>query len=150
MTGLQATLATLAEAMNACRDPWAIYGGAGLHLYGIEDGPLADIDVLVSDRDALVLLEHADISRKQAEPSELFRSRHFLAADFGPVPLEIMAGLEICREGVWQAVDVKESATITAYGSSMQVATRRELIRIFRLMGREKDLRRARLLETRN
>lgn len=148
MTGLQATLIALAEAMTTCRDPWAIYGGAGLYLHGIEDGPLADIDVLVSDRDALALLERADITRKHVPPSALFRSRQFLTAQFGPVPVEIMAGHEICDDGVWRAIDVNESETITAYGSLVQVATRRELIRIFRLMGREKDLRRARLLET--
>ncbi|WP_439633734.1 hypothetical protein [Glycocaulis sp.] len=134
--------------MKTCRDPWAVYGGAGLHLHGIEDGPLADIDVLVSDRDALALLERADVTRKQSEPSQLFRSRQFLNASFGQVPVEIMAGLEVCREGKWWPVEVHESISLGMGDMPVQVASRSELIRMFRLMGREKDLHRARLLET--
>lgn len=148
MTGLQATLIALTEAMTACRDPWAIYGGAGLHLHGIEDGPLADIDVLVSDRDAAAPLEQADVTRKQSEPSQLFRSRHFLTANFGPVPVEIMAGLEVCREGKWWPAEVHESVSLSTGAAPAHIASRSELIRLFRLIGREKDLHRARLLET--
>lgn len=148
MTGLDATLATLARAMSACRDPWAVYGGAGLYLHGIYDGALADIDVLVSDRDALALLARPDVQPKHVPPSDMFRSRHFLKAGLGPVPVEIMAGLEVCRDGDWLAVEAHDVQTVTVGGAPVRVAARPDLIRLFRLLGREKDLRRASLLET--
>ena len=45
---LKETLCTLADTLNALTDQWMIFGGAALALHGVSDGPVSDVDIVVS------------------------------------------------------------------------------------------------------
>ncbi len=145
---LRAALVGIVDRLSACTGPWAIYGGAALHLHGFDDGPLGDIDILMTLEDAEAMAEQAGIASKIVPPSGLFRSREFLCTEIAGMAVEFMAGLEVCRHGQWWPVEVRSVERVAVGEAGVCVASRAELIRIFRLIGREKDMRRAAMLES--
>ena len=50
-------LIAVGEAAQGLREPWWIFGGAAMALYGLTDLHVPDIDVLCARRDAPVLLD---------------------------------------------------------------------------------------------
>ena len=54
MSSLAAALDEVAAALRGARDPWWVIGSAAARLHGAET-PVADVDVLLSERDALVI-----------------------------------------------------------------------------------------------
>ena len=52
-----ASLDILASAASEMQDPWWIFGGAAMVLWGLQDWRAPDIDILCSPRDARRLIE---------------------------------------------------------------------------------------------
>jgi hypothetical protein len=145
---LYAMLATLAREMHiCCADRWTVIGSAAAKLAGA-DVSVADIDLLVSRRDADMLLARWATRRQTVEPNEgdrLFRS-HFARFNFFPWAVEVMGDLELHGEGGWQAVHVADIVSIDIGDVSVPVPSLAEQVRLFESFGRAKDLRRAAIL----
>lgn len=148
---LAATLAGLRPALQAMRDPWWIIGSAGLALLGAFDERPEDVDLLTSADDAEALNDswrgHVQADRHPADGVQ-FRSVYARFVHF-PLPVEVMGGLEVRRNGSWEALAVRESEVAVVDGFEVRVPALAEQIRILRLFGRDKDLAKAALAETR-
>ncbi|WP_037488001.1 hypothetical protein [Sphingomonas phyllosphaerae] len=136
-----AALAQVATALRDTRDPWWVIGSAAVRLHGAETS-VADIDVLVSERDAGSVLRDWPRAVTIGAASERFRSHPFARLEGAALPVEVMADLELCTDGVWRRV---LPATRVAV-AGVFVPARDELAAILRAFGRDKDVARAGLL----
>lgn len=127
--------ALLADA----QDDWWLIGSAAVWLHGSDPGGIADIDVVLSERDAEQLLEPRGILPQTLPPHELFHSRWFARWEGTPVPVEFMAGFSIMEDGEWKPV-----LPASREGKNgLFVPSREELKSLLHRFGRGKDLQRA-------
>lgn len=131
--------------MAPARDPWWIIAGAAAALHGAA-GPVGDVDVLASERDAVALLTTLGI-RSATAPSDRFRSAVFACWAGTPLPIEIMAGFEVHTIEGWRPATPATRVTkmvgeVPLYGPDIP-----ELIAHCALFGRPKDIARASLLQ---
>ncbi|PIX61130.1 MAG: hypothetical protein COZ47_03690 [Lysobacterales bacterium CG_4_10_14_3_um_filter_64_11] len=140
---------TLSAALSAlqihCREPWWLIGSAALHVAGVPDIAVHDVDVLVSDGDAMRLLaqwhERID-SAFQPERGDLFRSRFGRVSGFA-LPVEVMGNLELFRAGGWQAVRPTDREMVEWQGLLVAVPSLGAQCAILESFGRPKDLAKA-------
>lgn len=146
-TPLTLSLETIASATPALRDPWWVFGGTAMALAGLEGLHVPDIDILTSPRDARTLLDALG-GEAVPDPGEgVFRSRVFGRILTTPVPLEIMAEMDIRDGGDWVPVRFHTRVSVTVGDAVVFIPTAREQIDMARLFGRPKDLQRAEALE---
>ena len=101
---LVATLHVLADAARELEDPWWVFGGAAMALAGLDDLHVPDVDVMASPRDARRLIE-ALHGRPVADPGEgLFRSQVFGQILTTPVPIDVMAQMDVRSGADWSPV----------------------------------------------
>jgi len=130
---------------NHCREPWWLIGSAALHISGVLDIAVHDVDVMVSDADARRLLAHWRESIDPAfrpERPDLFRS-HFGRIRGYALPVEVMGNLELFRDGVWQAVCPADRAVVEWQGLSVAVPGLAAQCAILESFGRAKDIAKA-------
>ena len=143
---LARTLDRLAEAAATLQEPWWVFGGAAMALLGL-DIETPDVDVLVADTDALPLIEALGGRLNPTGGPGQFRSRIFGSAGGAPLPIEVMAGLEVLGGGCWRAVLPRTRVTIPWGRAHLFVPSLEEQAAICRLFGRSKDMSRAAGLE---
>ncbi|MDP1696443.1 MAG: hypothetical protein Q8L45_01430 [Xanthomonadaceae bacterium] len=143
---VQATLSAIVPTLHHhCREPWWLIGSAALHVAGVPDIAVHDIDVLVSDADAVRLLAHWHEridNAFQPERSDLFRSRFGRISGFA-LPLEVMGNLELFRDGTWQPVRPADREVVEWRGLSVPVPSLVAQCAILESFGRAKDIARA-------
>lgn len=144
---LAATLDVLAPHLQRLKDPWRLFGSAAMELLGAPGVTAADVDLLVSEADGLALIEGLGAERI-AGGTALFRSKVFGKASATPLPVEIMAGFEVCTAGEWRPVRMETAREIAWKGTQLVVPELEEQIALCNLFGREKDLVRAAALES--
>lgn len=145
---LIATLDIVASAASALQDPWWIYGGAAMALAGLEDLHVPDVDVIASPRDARALIE-ALHGRLSEDPGEgLFRSHVFGQILTTPIPVDVMAEMDVRDGGDWTRVNFQTRVPVDVDGATVFIPSVSEQIATCRLFGRPKDLERAARLET--
>lgn len=144
---LELTLDVIARSGPGLFDPWWVFGSAGMALVGVPDLSPPDVDLIVSERDALTLIELWDAERVPAAPSPLFRSTIFAKAQIAPIPIEVMAGFEAFSDGGWSAVVPATRHHIPWRAGALFTPTASEQAAICRRFGRPKDLARVALLE---
>lgn len=132
----------VAAAMRQARDPWWIIAGAAAALHGVE-GPVADVDVLASERDAGRMAQGLDLPIAPGGTSDRFRSAVFLRWTAPPIAVEIMAGFEVRAGGRWTAVAPATRVAVPVGKDRVFVPERAELRDMLLLFGREKDHKRA-------
>lgn len=142
------TLEQLARSLAQCDDPWWLLGSAAAALSGADVGPVRDIDVLVSARDAERLMTAFGWQDVSEGGTALYRSAPFLRPTLGPVPVEIMANYELCHLDEWRPVWPDTRHAIEAGSCVVFVPSITEQIDILRRLGREKDTQRIWALET--
>jgi hypothetical protein len=133
---LAASLQLITDAAAIFQDRWLLIGSAAAHVAGADVGAIADIDLLLSERDINALDTHwRSRKRMDVQPSDRFRSKIFHRFD-APLPIEAMAGFELkAPNGDWLRLAPKTRQQFGAFyapGVSEQ-------IEILKLMGREKD-----------
>ncbi len=140
---LTTTLSQVAAALRSAHDPWWVIGSAAVWLHGVGTA-VSDVDVLTSASasDARAMLA-AWPDAVIGAAGERFRSQPYARLPGRGLPIEIMAGIEVRVGHIWRAV---RPMTRTAR-AGVFVPERAELVAILRLFGRDKDLRRAALLE---
>ena len=143
-----ASLDILASAASEMQDPWWIFGGAAMVLWGLRDWRAPDIDIMASPRDARRLIEalHGEVT---PDPGEgLFRSQVFGQILTTPVPLDVMAGMDVRAGGDWVPVTFSTRVPIVLEDFTVFTPSINEQIETCRLFGRPKDLLRAEMLES--
>jgi hypothetical protein len=144
---LQDGLVAVGEAARDLDQPWWIFGGAAMALYGLTDLHVPDIDVLCAPRDARALLAALD-GQIVPDPGEgLFRSTVFGRAPDQPILVEVMAGLEARDGGEWRPVAFTSRRPVFIDDVPLFVPDIRDHIALYRLFGRPKDLARIEQLE---
>jgi hypothetical protein len=141
MSPLAAALDEVATTLRGARDPWWVIGSAAAWLHGAATS-VADIDVLLSPRDAHDVIAAWCGDVVIGAPGEHFRSCPFARLEGATLPIELMAGLRVCSAGRWLAV---RPATRQSVGE-VHVPELPELEAMFALFGRPKDRLRADLL----
>ena len=145
---LIATLHILADAARELEDPWWVFGGAAMALAGLDDLHVPDVDVMASPRDARRLLD-ALHGQPMADPGEgLFRSQVFGQILTTPVPIDVMARMDVRSGGDWSPVAFETRQPVEVEGVIIPIPTIAEQIAVCRMFGRSKDLQRAERLET--
>ena len=144
---LTATLELVADAATELQDPWWVFGGAAMALAGLEDHHVPDVDVMASPRDARRLIAALD-GVVSPDPGEgLFRSRVFGQILTTPVPIDIMAEMDVRSGGDWSPVRFDTRMPVAVGDWAVFTPSVAEQIAVARLFGRPKDLQRAELLE---
>jgi hypothetical protein len=140
-------LIAVGEAARDLQEPWWIFGGAAMALYGLTDIHVPDIDVLCAPRDARALLAALG-GEVIADPGEgLFRSAVFGRAPDQPILVEVMADLEARDGAEWRSVAFASRRRVFVEDTPLFVPDIRDHIALYRLFGRPKDLARVEQLE---
>jgi hypothetical protein len=140
-------LIAVGEAARDLQEPWWIFGGAAMALYGLNDIHVPDIDVLCAPRDARALLAALG-GEVIADPGEgLFRSAVFGRAPDQPILVEVMADLEARDGAEWRSVAFASRRRVFVEDTPLFVPDIRDHIALYRLFGRPKDLARVEQLE---
>ncbi|MET4683149.1 hypothetical protein [Brevundimonas faecalis] len=137
----------LVSTTTALQDPWWVFGGAAMCLWGLRDWHVPDIDVMCSPRDARRLIEslHGQVAQDPGEG--LFRSQVFGQILTTPVPLDVMAGMDVRAGGDWTPVTFSTRVPVAVEDFTVFTPSVAEQIETCRLFGRPKDLQRAEMLE---
>lgn len=143
---LEQTLIRLGDLMSDCEDPWCVFGGTAMLLHGYRNGPIADIDVLISIADGKRLIASKALENVADGGTARFRSAILLKPDLGEIPVEILAGFDIFADGQWQDIQVTERVEARLGSATTFIAGVGDIARIFQLSGRPKDLARLKLL----
>lgn len=143
---LENSLRAIATVTAGSADPWWIIGSAAVALHGAPIADVADIDLLMSVADAEAALRSLALQPKPGNPDALFRSVVFGIWHDPPLPIEIMAGLEVAGDGGWHPVQPESRVAVQLGSETLYVPDRDELGSILIRFGRTKDRARARLL----
>jgi hypothetical protein len=146
---IHSVLRKASPALAQLQDDWFIIGSSAMALSGIAIASTQDIDLLLSTRDALFLQEawrNKRIKDYCPQQGDLFRST-FSRFGFGVLDIEVMGDLEVHRNGRWTPVRIRQYHTMPIDGLFVKVPTLEEQIRIFTLLGRDKDLQKAKWIE---
>lgn len=141
MSPLAAALDEVATALRGAREPWWVIGSAAAWLHGAATS-VADIDVLLSPRDAQDTMSAWRGDVVLGQPSQRVRSITFARLEGSTLPIELMAGLHVFSGDRYVAV---RPATRQWVGS-VYVPELSELEAMFALFDRPKDRARADLL----
>ena len=145
---LAATLETLAAAAQDLRQPWWVFGGAAMVLAGLEDLATPDVDVLAAPDDARRLIAALGGVIVEDPGHGLFRSRVFGRASATPLPVEVMADMDVRAGTEWTRVAFDTRLPVALDAGPVFIPSLDEQIATCRLFGRPKDLQRAARLET--
>ena len=144
---LAATLVAVSRATVPARDPWWIIGSAAVRLHDVDPGPIGDVDLLMSARDAAALLRARGIAPLPGVPDDRFRSSVFGRWTVPAMTVEVMGGLATREAEGWRAVRPVTRQAVDWEGVTTFVPDRAELVALLRRFGRPKDLARAALLD---
>jgi hypothetical protein len=143
---LAETLALIAAEAPAFTDEWWILGSAAAALAGADILEVRDVDLLLSERDAAVLLDRWSARKKAAlEPSAQFRSTVFARFADAPLAIEAFGGFDMRVRGDWRRV---LPLTREKHGEVFTPSVA-EQIALLEAMGRDKDKARIAALKAR-
>lgn len=146
---LSKTITYLTDALEHARDPWWIIGSAAVALHGANPGEIADVDVLLSERDARAVFAILGLPIQAGSPDDQFASVLFAAWTKPPLTVEFMAGLSTMQGGLWEQVALTTRETHEVFGRPVFLPSVSELSDLLRRFGRAKDHDRLRALEKR-
>ncbi len=146
---LTQTLLKLAHYLSQVEDPWWILGSAAVYLKGYDPGRVGDVDVLVSEQDAVRLMSRHGWSNDKDGGTKRYRSGYVLRPDLGTLPVEILANYEIMSRQTWEPVWPASRLKGMHFGRAFYVPSDEELVEIFRRLERPKDFDRIRAMQGR-
>jgi hypothetical protein len=126
--------------LAGAEEPWWIIGSLAVALHGGNPATIRDVDVVLGHADARRSLQRLKLVNRAAPSDPLFRSDLFARWLDPPVPIELMAGLQVKGADGWRPLTIRSREEIH---EGLYVPSRDELRAILLSFGREKDLRRA-------
>ena len=139
---LAALLASLAEELAGCREPWWLIGSAAMAVHGAPV-EVRDLDLLLGVSDAEAILGARGVPVEPGAPSAIFSSAVFAAWPAPPYTVEVFAGFLVRGEPL--VPETREARSVA--GATLFVPSLAELIAWGRLFGRAKDRAREPLLQ---
>lgn len=136
-----------ADLLQDSQDDWWIIGSTAIALHGIDVGPVNDVDILVSLRDAQALRKATGSANQAATGSKKFRSAIFLILEHNGIPLEIMAGFQAHDQGRWQTILPNSRRAFKLGNARVYTPELPEIVKILRVFSREKDMNRIKQIE---
>lgn len=146
---LEETLAALSDVMASALEDWWLIGSAAVALHGADPGGIADVDVLLSEADARVILPQLGLPAAAGSAHHQFASDIFGTWGAAPLAVEFMADLRQCIAGVWHPVQPQTRIERRGEGWRIFIPERDELATILRSFGRPKDMARLAALTAR-
>jgi len=137
----------VSHLLHNAQDDWWVIGSAAIALHGVDVGPVNDIDILVSLRDAQALRLATGTANRAVTGSKKFRSEVFLQLDYDGIPLEVMANFSVNHQGRWQAILPTSRQAFNLGNACVYAPALRELVEILRVFSREKDRQRIRFID---
>lgn len=142
-SALAETLRLIAPRLDACGCRWTIIASAAVAIHTGNAEGVRDVDVLLDEPGAEALFEALGLPLVAGAGTDRFRSRLFGTWGGAPLAVELFAGFELCRNGVWQEVVARDRQEVRFGGVLTYVPAAAELEGMLRRFGREKDLARA-------
>jgi hypothetical protein len=142
--GLEETLAEVAKVAARLQDDWWVIGSAAIALTGVNIEVL-DVDLLVSDRDARVLLDGWAALKTADDGQERFRSIHGVHTGT-PIPIEIMGALEVKVEDHWARVTPNTREPVDLPVGRVFIPDTADQLALLLMFRRPQDLVRAEML----
>jgi hypothetical protein len=142
LSALDETLRRLAPALEILEDDWWLIGSAAMALMGARPLEVADVDLLASAADARRLAALWGVTPKAPAPDPKFRSAVYFQWSEPPLPVDVMAGFEVCGPEGWRPVRPVSRVAV----AGVFVPSLAEQIEILALFDRPKDRARAALL----
>lgn len=143
------TLNEVSADLESLQDDYFIIGGAALFLLDVPIKRTHDIDILCSKRDAASLCDRW-ARFKNEDPNttddELFKS-DFHQFVFPNIEVEVQGELMVKKGDVWVPIKVESYQEVKLDKVKVKVPTLAEMLRILRLFGRPKDLKRISFIE---
>lgn len=143
---LASTLGGLSKLLGHCHDNYWIISSAAVALHIDQDIQTADVDLLVSIRDAKGLMQQLGLYNGADQHDPLFHSEILLRYDELPLPVEVMAGFAVKAGNEWRPIWPQTRERISFGDNPFFVPDRSELSAMLALFGRPKDLARLALL----
>ncbi len=143
---LTETLRQIATEAADAKDDWWIIGSAAVALHGGATGPVKDVDLLMSERDAAALLRRVGVEPAPGVADALFHSRVRASWTAPPVPVDVMGGFSFAAAEGWRAPALATREAVAADAGQVFVPSVAELKALLMSFGREKDLARAAML----
>ena len=135
--------------LKLLQNDFFIIGSSALILTGIEIEDTLDIDILTSSKDADFLKQSWKdrcIKEYNTQDNDLFRS-NFSRYNFNLLDVEILGELEVQRNNNWEQLIIQDYTVISKDEIEIKLPTIKELERILKLFGRDKDILKLGLIE---
>ena len=134
-------------APKDCND-WWIIGSAAMILSGFKDEIPSDVDVLASERTAERFLTHWGVTSVEPKPHPHFRSHPFARHhEPGCLPIEMLGDLHIHDGPSWNPVLLQSRVPVDLDDTRVFIPDLKEQAGLLRRFDREKDHRRADLID---
>lgn len=138
-------LSGVGRVLGDARADWWVIGSAAVASYGVST-PVADIDVLIGEEDAVRLSERLGLVAVAPDAHSLFRSRRFFRWPRADRTVELMVDLRLYEGGGWHPVVPATRVAMPIEDTRVFVPDVAELAGILARFGRPKDHERRRLL----
>lgn len=144
------TLHQASTGLKQLQDEFFIYGSAAMILSEVKIKDTEDVDIMVSNRDAILLKEIWKSKDLNIIPKEsvLFHS-DLSRYKFEYMDVEITGGLEVCKNGEFRPFVIYDYETIPVGDLLIKIPTLYEQKSILHFFGREKDLEKMTLVQQR-
>ena len=133
------TLVAVADRLAGAADPWWVIGGAAAALHGLDATAIGDVDILTSITDARRLVAEPDVVAIDDGGTGGFSSDVFAHLTGLPLKVDILGGFKV--RGTPLVIETRVALPVGE--ALVYVPAREELVGIFRLFGRPKDIARA-------
>lgn len=135
--------------LSQLKDDYFLIGSSALALAGINIASTNDIDILTSRKNADELkINWSDRQKTNYQPVgvSLFRS-NFARFYFDAMDIEVMGGLEVKKNNVWNRVTIQHYFLFEDNGYCIKIPTLEEQKRILILFDRTKDKEKLKLID---
>jgi hypothetical protein len=143
---LAETLRLIVPRLDASGCRWTVIASAAVAIHTGNAEGVGDVDVLLDEPGAEAVFAALGLPLAAGAGTDRFRSRLFGTWHGAPMAVELFAGFELCRDGVWQDVRVEDCKEVRFGTIRAVVPAVDELRDMLRSFGRDKDLARAAML----
>jgi hypothetical protein len=143
-SGLEETLGEVARIAPRLADEWWVIGSAAIALSGVNIEVL-DVDLLISERDARMLLDGWAAARVVSDGQDRFRSIQGVHGDT-PIPIAVMGALEVKVEDRWAPVTPNTRVPVDLTVGRIYIPDTADQLALLLMFRRPQDLVRAEML----
>jgi len=144
---ISALIQLIHKDLEGIKNDYCIIGSGALLLSGVNVS-VHDLDILTSKRSAEKLISTWNSLKDLSyQPNESDRFRSTFGRFQFDLPVEVMGDLEVNQFGNWVRIEAKEVQHISISGNAINIPSLADQVRIFRSLGREKDLNKIKLIK---